>query len=85
MDQRIFDQLDVLERGARSEGPSRHAAYDHRGTGYPTHDDYNTGHRSTAAYHTEYQESPDEFIDQPMTLDAFGRHSHPLHLSCDVD
>jgi hypothetical protein len=75
MDQRIFDQLDMLECGARAEThPSRYAyedssaeysAYEGPGGSYVGADEY--------PYDVEYED--DGFVDQPMTMDSFGENS----------
>ena len=75
MDQRIFDQLDRLERGAREEPcPNRHAyedssagfsAYEGPGAGYVTE----TGHPYAAPYEGY------EYIDEPKAFEIRGQSS----------
>ncbi|KAK3707948.1 ATP-dependent DNA helicase MER3 [Vermiconidia calcicola] len=66
MDQRIFEQLDKLERGARVERPPA--------------DTYNNSSAEFSAYDgpqlhrhggVTYQREEDEYPDEPMTLDSF--------------
>ena len=68
MDQRIFEQLDKLERGARVERPPA--------------DTYNNSSAEFSAYDgpqlhrhggVTYQREEDEYPDEPMTLDSFGK------------
>lgn len=70
MDQHIFDQLDMLERGAR-DIRTTHAPYHDSSTEYSAHDAHG------AQYIDEYDEPysqvpPDDYVDQSMQLDSFG-------------
>ena len=75
MDQRIFDQLDRLERGARIETRPAREAYVHGGTEYPTYEDYATGYGfdTRAPYGGDGGgQEEDVYAVQPTTLDSFG-------------
>lgn len=62
-DQRIFDQLDLLERGARD----LHPPYRPVPVPEPVYED------SRPEHDRDYEEEPEHaFIDQPMQLDSFG-------------
>lgn len=75
MDRRIFDQLNMLERGARVEMRRSHPEYDHSSAEYSAH-----GMPEEAAYDDfggyeygrGYQFDQHEFFDEPMVLDSFG-------------
>ncbi|KXS99813.1 hypothetical protein AC578_8868 [Pseudocercospora eumusae] len=68
-DQHIFDQLDMLERGARDLRPMR-SRYD--GSGSNDQHAYETyTHQNTGPYHDADSQSQHGFIDQPMQLDSF--------------
>lgn len=70
-DQHIFDQLDRLERGARDLGFSRGRYSAGGGNEQYTHENF--GQQSTGQYDDAYSQPQDDFVDQPMQLDAFGK------------
>lgn len=74
MDQRIFDQLDRLERGARETAPRRDAYNNSSAeySAYDGYDGYDGGYGQQELYHDAYQQPVDGFADQPLTLDSFG-------------
>jgi len=69
MDQRIFDQLDMLERGARFETRPTRDEHHNSIADYSAYEGHNAG------YGDEYQQANDEFVDQPMVLDSFGEQA----------
>ena len=70
MDQRIFDQLDTLERGARVETRPTRDVYNDSSAGFSAYDGYAREGMGEPHYQ---QDTNDEFTDQPMVLDAFGK------------
>ena len=72
MDQRIFDQLDRLEQGARIETRTRREDYNNDSAQKSAYD----GHRGHSYGHErDYQQTQNDFVDQPMILDSFGEDS----------
>lgn len=70
MDRRIFEQLDMLERGARDLTRPRRDEYNNSSAEYSAYDEQGGGHRD--GYEAEDYYAENEFADQPMTLDSFG-------------
>ena len=66
MDQRIFDQLDRLERGARIETRPPPVVYNNSSAEFSGYDMPEQAYGDPAGY-DQY-----EFADQPMVLDSFG-------------
>jgi hypothetical protein len=71
MDDRIFDQLDRLERGSRVEMHPTRNAYHNSSADYSAYDEMR--HDEEPTHHREWH--PDEYgiEDQPLTLDSFGK------------
>ena len=67
MDQRIFDQLDMLERGARYETRPDRDEQHNSSAEYSAYEGHDPG------YGHDYKQAQDEFVDQPMVLDSFGK------------
>ena len=75
MDQRIFDQLDMLESGARAETlPSRYAYEDSSGE-YSAYEGPGGGYVGADECPYDVQYEDDGFVDQPMTMDSLGEYS----------
>ena len=72
MDQRIFDQLDQLERGARIETRPTRDAYNDSSTEFSAYDGPDLGYYEGNNFQEDLQYGEAEFVDQPMTLDSFG-------------
>ncbi|KAF7186742.1 ATP-dependent DNA helicase MER3 [Pseudocercospora fuligena] len=68
-DQHIFDQLDRLECGARDLGFARGRYGASGGNEQYTHESY--GQQITGHFDDAYSQPQDDFVDQPMQLDAF--------------
>lgn len=83
MDQRIFDQLDRLERGARVETRPARESYNDSDTGYPAYESYSPGYAddSRAYYGGDGGQEEDPYAVQPMTLDSFGEETSQHLLS----
>lgn len=69
MNQRIFDQLDMLERGARLETHPSRDAYNNSSAEFSGYDGPEPDYVETREYQ---QHAEDEYADQPMVLDSFG-------------
>lgn len=70
-DEAIFGQLDRLhsqQRGARDDFDD----YSSHNDGYAAHDGYGAGYPPHDGYIGIDQQVHDEYIDEPMQLDAFG-------------
>ena len=67
MEQRIFDQLDRLERGARIETRPERETYNDSSAEYSAYD----GSRAQYSQDPHYYDAPN-FEDQPVRLDSFG-------------
>ena len=74
MDQRIFDSLNMLERGARVETRPRYDAYNNNSAEFSAYDGPELGYDEVGgvSYEQDHRYAQDEFVDQPMTLDSFG-------------
>lgn len=70
MEQRIFDQLDVLERGARNASQPRLYGLIDRDARHSTYDD----HGLPAQYRSGHLLKQEEPLDVPMALDSFGMY-----------
>ena len=83
MDQRIFAQLDRLESGARIETRPRRDMYNNSSTEYSAYEGIDEGYVDARrpGYDQYDQYAADEFMDQPMQLDSFGK----LFLPCEPD
>ena len=77
MDQRVFDQLDVLERGARVETRPTRDVYNDSSAEFSAYGDPNAGYYEDDAHQQHPQYEEDEFADLPMTLDSFGKLHMP--------
>ena len=74
MDQRIFDQLDMLERGARVETrPSRYA-YEDSSAEYSAYEGPGGGYVGASEHPYNMAYEGDEFVDKPTTMDSFGEN-----------
>lgn len=73
MDQRIFDQLDRLERGARVETRPARESYEDSNARYPSYEGYSSGYGddNRAYYGGNGGQEEDPYAVQPMTLDSF--------------
>ena len=73
MDQRIVDQLDMLERGARIQAQPARSVYDNSSAEFSAYDIPEHGYspRQEDGQNDEY--IGPEFGDQPMVLDSFGK------------
>ncbi|KAK4545902.1 hypothetical protein LTR36_002466 [Oleoguttula mirabilis] len=71
MDQRIFDQLDVLERGARYETRPGRDEYHNSSTEYSGYDGYPADRGRAAHVPREYDHTRDDVVDEFMALDSF--------------
>ena len=72
MDQHIFDQLDMLERGARVEALPVRAVYDNSSTEFSRYDMSEAQYDPRIRYSQTHEPAGDGFPDQPMVLDSFG-------------
>ena len=72
MSQRIFDQLDRLERGARVETRPTQHAYNDSSADYSAYDGERAAYNQQQAYYGGYDRELDGFEPQPMVLDSFG-------------
>ena len=72
MDHRIYDQLDMLERGARVETLWPRAPYDNSSAEFSAYDVPESTYREASGFSPGYQPAEDEFAEQPMILDSFG-------------
>lgn len=68
MDQRIFEQLDMLERGARMDSCPTRDVYNDSSAEFSAYDEAQPDYHGMEPYH----QAEDEFMDQPMVLDSFG-------------
>ena len=75
MDQRIFDQLDMLERGARVETRPSQYAYEDSSAEYSAYGGPGGGYVGPGEHPYDIQYENDEFVDQPMTMESFGKSS----------
>lgn len=74
MDQRIFDQLDVLERGARHETRPRRDDYYDSSTEYSAYDGPRVEYGQSTLMPREYQRTyDDEIADESMVLEDYGQ------------
>ena len=73
MDQRIFDQLDMLERGARIETLPTRDVYSNSSAEFSAYDGPDLDYHQIEDSPQDMYNGQDEFADQPMTLDSFGR------------
>ena len=75
----MFEQLDRLERGARGQANHPPPMYNDSSAGYSAFDApeiaYEEGNGFSRDY---YQHAADEFEEQPMVLDSFGKSSMPM-------
>ncbi|KAK5119691.1 hypothetical protein LTR85_007267 [Meristemomyces frigidus] len=71
MDQRIFDQLDVLERGARNERRPIRDEYHNSSTEYSAYDGHHAEYGQPARIPREYERAYDDAGNEPMVLDSF--------------
>ena len=76
MDQRTFDQLDKLERGAREEArPSRYA-YEDSSAEFSAYEDRDDGYFEGGSHPHDVQYELEEFVDQrafDSTQPTFGK------------
>ena len=72
MDQRIFDQLDVLTRGARLETRPAHNEYHNSSADFSAYEGHDTNYGPLERVQHAYEQEYDAFPDQPMVLDSFG-------------
>lgn len=72
MSQRIFDQLDRLERGARIETHTGRNVHHDSSADYSAYDGGYHEHGQHEPYYGERGSEYDDFVDQPLTLDSFG-------------
>ncbi|EME83928.1 uncharacterized protein MYCFIDRAFT_202824 [Pseudocercospora fijiensis CIRAD86] len=77
-DQHIFDQLDMLERGAR-DLPTARSRYGASG-GSEQHPRENYTHQNTGPWDDAYRQQQDDFIDQPIQLDSFAPIAQGIRL-----
>lgn len=71
MDERIFQQLEELQRGAEAGSlPQSDRRFDHAQAPYPAHEVHS--YLADDAHDKTVQ----EFADQPLTLDSFGKTYH---------
>lgn len=75
MDQRIFDQLDMLARDARVETRRESGMYGNSNAEYSGYDKLEAVYDESAGFSQGYHEAQDEFADQPMVLDSFGERT----------
>lgn len=71
MDERIFQQLEQLQRGAKAGSvPQRDERFDHAQAPYPAHEVH--------SYETDdaHDETIQDTADQRLTLDSFGKTYH---------
>lgn len=79
MSQRMFDQLDRLERGARIEVRPPREAYHDSSADFSAFEGSHADHAHQADYHGGDERAHAAFIDQPVTLDSFGAWHSLLH------
>ena len=77
MDQRIFNQLDLLERGARFETRPARDEYHDSSADYSAYEGNDAHYGQADRMQPSCAQTHDEFMDQPMILDSFGE-SHVL-------
>lgn len=69
----MFDQLDRLERGARIDPRAIEQQRNDSSAGYSAYDEQQ-GHYGIEQQHYEaWPRERNEFVEQPMTLDSFGK------------
>lgn len=77
MSQKIFEQLDGLEKGARIQPRAREVYQDTRAD-YSAYRDSRPVYRQHAPEYGNHAHEQNGFEDQPMTFDSFGGYSlHP--------
>ena len=73
MDERIFHQLDRLQRGAHSgTRPPRHV-YNDSSTEFSAYEGPDNGYGEPLPYTEGSAYGVDDLQDEPMTLDSFGK------------
>lgn len=70
MDQRIFDQLARLERGARVDTRPAQYAYDDNSAEFSAHEEHGAGYEG---YPRNERQENDAFADHVMATDRFGK------------
>ncbi|KAK5132736.1 hypothetical protein LTR08_008702 [Meristemomyces frigidus] len=71
MDQRIFDQLDVLERGARHQTRPVRDEYHDSSADFSAYEGHDADNGQAARLQPSHGQERDDFLDQPMVLDPF--------------
>ena len=72
MSQRMFEELDRLERGARIESRPTREQYNDSSTDFSAYEGNHASYCHHMAYHDGHEREPDAFIEQPLTFDSFG-------------
>ena len=76
MDQRIFDQLDQLERGARIETRQTRNVYNDSSAEFSAYEGPDVDYHGGNTYEDGLWYGEAEYVDQPMALDSFGNALH---------
>lgn len=72
MSQRLFDQLDRLERGARFETRPTRETYNESSADYSAFEDAQMNAEPQSDYYGGFEREHGSFVEEPLTLDAFG-------------
>lgn len=72
MEQRIFDQLDRLEQGARIETRPTHETYHDSSADYSAYEGGDVYGAQHAAHYGQRLPDPEAFVEQPLTVDSLG-------------
>lgn len=72
MTQRLFEQLDRLERGARVEDHPPREAYNESSADYSAYEGNRLHGEPQAGYYGHYEPVHEPYVEEPLTFDAFG-------------